>query len=100
MTNYKKVAHFAEGGEVRSPTSHRTRRQVIRMDREYNSKPEMIRRRSENNKARAVMQKAGLDRKGDGRDVGHIKMLDHGGTTSRSNLRMQSVKKNRGWERD
>lgn len=90
MRNYRKP----EG--VRDPSSHRTPAQIRKMDRGYNSTPEMIRRRSEQNKARRML---GL-KKGDPRDAGHVKMLDRGGKTVRSNLEPQSRRKNRGWRRD
>jgi hypothetical protein len=90
MRDYKKP----EG--VRDPSSHRTPAQIRKQVSGYNSTPEMIRRRSANNKARATL---GL-KKGDPRDAGHIKMLDKGGSNSRSNLAIQSRKKNRGWRRD
>ena len=81
---------------VRDPSSHRTPEQIRKMARGYNHRPEIIRRRSEQNKARKML---GL-KKGDPRDAGHIKPLDHGGKTTMSNLRPQSRKENRGWERD
>jgi 5-methylcytosine-specific restriction endonuclease McrA len=84
----------------RDPRSHRTPEQMHRMDRTYNSSPEMIRRRSMNNQARAQLSKEGLVRKGDGMDVDHKRMLDRGGGNSRSNLRVLSQKANRGWERN
>jgi hypothetical protein len=94
--NYKKIQLFAEGGEVRDPSSHRTPTQIRRMDRGYNARPEMVRRRGEQNKARSML---GL-KKGDPRDAGHKKMLDEGGKTTRSNLEPQSQKENRGWRRN
>lgn len=61
--------------------------------KKYNSKPEQIKRRSERNKTRRLMEKAGLVRKGDGKDVDH---KDHNtGNTSRKNLRVQSKSVNR-----
>lgn len=86
--------HKPEG--VRDPSSHRTPAQVRKQVSGYNHKKESIRRRSEQNKGRRML---GLE-KGDPRDAGHIKMLDHGGKTVRSNLEPQSRKKNRGWRRD
>jgi hypothetical protein len=82
---------------VRDPKSHRTPAQIRKMDRGYNSRPEMIRRRGENNKARAMLMKEGKVRKGDGKDVDHKKMLDKGGTNHRSNLRVLPASRNRGW---
>jgi len=96
MSNYKKTQCFAEGGAVRDPSSHRTPGQIQRMDRTYNSQPEMIRRRGEQGKARRLL---GL-KKGDPRDAGHIKPLDKGGKTTKSNVAPQSQKENRGWRRD
>lgn len=84
------------GKGQRDPSSHRTPEQIRHMDRTYNSRPEMIRRRGEQNKGRRIL---GL-KKGDPRDAGHIKPLDHGGKTTKSNLEPQSRKKNRGWRRD
>jgi hypothetical protein len=80
---------------VRDPSSHRTPAQVRKQVAGYNHRPEMIQRRSEQNKARAML---GL-RKGDPRDAGHKKPLDHGGSTTRSNLEPQSRAKNRGWRK-
>ena len=37
----------------------------------YHGKPEQIKRRSERNKSRRMLAKAGLVRKGDGKDVHH-----------------------------
>lgn len=87
---------MAEKGEKRDPSSHRTPGQIKRQVKGYNSTPEMIRRRSEQNKGRRML---GL-KKGDPRDAGHKQMLDKGGKTVRSNLEPQSRKKNRGWARD
>ena len=91
---------MAEGGEKRDPSSHRTPGQIRRKNHTYDAKPEMIQRRSDNNKARALMVKAGKAKKGDGKDVAHKKSLDSGGTTELSNLKVLSQKKNRGWRRD
>ena len=61
----------------------------------YAQKPDVIKKRAERNKARAMLMKEGLVHKGDGKDVDHIKPLKSGGTSAKSNLRMQSVAKNR-----
>lgn len=39
--------------------------------REYNSSPEQKKRRAERNHARAIMERKGAVRKGDGKDVDH-----------------------------
>lgn len=82
---------------LRDPSSHRTPEQIRKMDRGYNSTPEMIRRRSANNQARRSLEKEGLVRKGDGKDVDHKKPLRHGGGNGRSNLRAIPKSRNRGW---
>jgi hypothetical protein len=38
-------------------------------------------------------------KKGDPRDAGHVTPLDKGGRTTKSNLKPQSRKENRGWGR-
>lgn len=80
---------------VRDPSSHRTPAQVRKQVDGYNSRPEMIRRRGEQNKARRML---GL-KVGDPRDAGHKKPLDAGGKTVRSNIEPQSREANRGWRR-
>lgn len=83
----------------RDPSSHRTPGQIRKMDRGYNARPEMKRRRAANNKARAVLEKEGKVRKGDGKDVAHKRALSKGGSNKRSNLTVQTQHKNRGWRR-
>lgn len=90
---------MATGG-VRDPSSHRTPEQIKKMDRGYNSTPEMIKRRSMQNKARAIVAKDLGKHKIAGKDVDHKVMLDKGGSNARNNLRVQSQKQNRGWRRD
>lgn len=48
------------------------------------------------NKARKIMEKAGKVKKGDGKEVDHKKPLRKGGSNAPSNLRVRSVKSNRG----
>ncbi len=59
--------------------------------REYHGKPEHIKERSERNQARKEM---GL-KKGDPREVDHIKPLAKGGSNDKDNLRVVSRKTNR-----
>lgn len=61
--------------------------------REYNSSPEQKKRRAERNASRAVMEKAGKVKKGDGKDVDHRnhKTSDK----SAKNLSVMSKSKNR-----
>lgn len=63
--------------------------------KDFHGKPKQVANRAERVKARRMMEKEGLAKKGDGKDVDHIKPLKSGGTTTRSNLRMASVAKNR-----
>lgn len=63
----------------------------------FHGKPLQKKRRAQRNAARSTMAKAGLVRKGDGKDVDH-KNANKGGNLSnkRSNLRVMSKSKNRG----
>ena len=63
---------------------------------DYQGKPEQIANRAERVKARRIMEKTGAAKKGDGKDVDHIKPLKSGGTSAKSNLRMRSKSANRG----
>lgn len=68
-------------------------------DKAYNARPEQKKNRAERNAARRELEKSGVVHKGDGKDVDHKKMLDNGGTNSRSNLRVVDQKTNRGWRK-
>lgn len=69
-----------------------------RAQAKYNSKPEQIKRRASRNKARRLMVKKGLARKGDGKDVDH--RSGNPLNNSASNLRMRSESANRSLKRD
>lgn len=84
---------MAEGGEKRHPGSHRTPTQVKRM----NDKPGNAKKRALTNAARAKLEKEGLVKKGDGKDVDHKKPLRAGGSNARGNLRVLSASTNRAW---
>lgn len=90
---------MAENGEKRDPSSHRTPGQIKRMNREYDSQPEKIKGRSMRNQARRQLEKEGLVKKGDGKDVDHKKPVRSGGTNARSNLRVLPEGKNRAWRK-
>lgn len=64
----------------------------------YQGKPEQIARRSARNKARRELEKKGLVKKGDGKDVNHRNgnPLDN----RRGNLQVQSKSANRSYPRD
>ena len=68
-------------------------------DKAYNARPKQVKNRMERNQARAELMKEGKVKKGDGKDVDHKKMLDGGGTNAKSNLRVVSETKNRGWRK-
>ncbi len=65
----------------------------------YESQPEQKKKRAMRNKARRIMEREGRVKPGDNRDVDHRHMLKDGGSNARSNLRVVSQKKNRGWRR-
>lgn len=66
----------------------------------YNARPEIIKRRVENNAARREAMAAGKVRKGDGKDVAHKVALDNGGGNSEDNLMVQDAHTNRGWRKE
>lgn len=66
----------------------------------YHGTPEQRKNRAARNAARRQLEKEGVVRKGDGKDVGHAKALSHGGTNHRSNLRVESVSGNRSFARN
>jgi hypothetical protein len=70
------------------------------MDRGYNSQPEIIANRSQQNQARAIMKKKLGGAAIAGKDVGHKKSVISGGSNSAGNLRIETKKHNRGWERN
>lgn len=83
----------------RDPKSHRTPEQIKQHYRDYQGTPEQIRNRAMRNKARAeVKSKVGAAAIA-GKDVDHKRPLIKGGGNSAANLRIQSPKTNRGWER-
>ena len=66
----------------------------------YTSKPEVKKKRAEQNAARREAAKQGLVHKGDGKDVDHKKPLSKGGTNAKSNLRVVSASENRSFSRN
>jgi len=63
----------------------------------YHAKPKQKKRRAQRNSARSKMVKAGKARKGDGKDVDHKDR--NTANNKRSNLRVVSKAKNRGYAR-
>lgn len=58
----------------------------------YTSRPEIIKKRTEQNAARREMAKKGLVHKGDGKDVDHKRPLSRGGSNDSKNLRVVPAK--------
>lgn len=90
---------MAANGEVRDKSSHRTPSQIKKMDNGYNASAEMKKKRAMNNAARKKLEKEGLVKKGDGKDVDHKKPLRHGGGNGRGNLRVLAKAANRAWRK-
>lgn len=67
---------------------------------QYTSKPAVVKKREEQNKARAMLIKDGIVHKGDGKDVDHKRALSKGGSNERSNLRAVPASTNRSFSRN
>lgn len=65
----------------------------------YHSKPEAKKDRAKRNNARRKLEREGVVTKGDGKDVDHKTPLSKGGSTARSNLRVQPASANRSFKR-
>lgn len=74
--------------------------QELRTKAAYNKRPDVQKKRVANNKARREAIREGRASKGDGKDVHHVKPLDKGGSTDKSNTKVVSKKTNRGWRKD
>ena len=66
----------------------------------YQGSDEQKKNRAQRNKARRIMEKEGKVRKGDGKDVGHIKAMSKGGKTTRGNIEVQTKSGNRSFARN
>lgn len=69
-------------------------------ENEYKSRPDQIKKRVARNKARRMLEREGLVKKGDGKTVGHIKALSKGGGNHRGNLRVESASSNYSFARN
>lgn len=69
--------------------------QYTAYDREYQARPEQVKKRVARNAARRELSREGLVRKGDGKDVDHVHQLEHGGGNHRGNMRVVSAGVNR-----
>jgi hypothetical protein len=66
----------------------------------YTSKPSVIKKRVEQNRARREMEQAGKVHKGDGKAVDHKTPLSKGGTGDRRNLRVVPASENNSFSRN
>ena len=65
----------------------------------YQGSPDQIHKRSLRNQARRLMEKKYGKAALAGKDVDHIRMLDHHGTNDPANLRLSTVRDNRDWRK-
>jgi hypothetical protein len=65
----------------------------------YDGTPAVKKKRAQRNKARRMMEREGIVRKGDNKDVDHVTPLSKGGTTTRSNLKAKPASVNRSYKR-
>jgi hypothetical protein len=65
----------------------------------YQGSEEQKKNRAERNAARAALEKKGVVRKGDGKDVDHRRPIVKGGTNAPSNLRAVPASQNRSFAR-
>jgi hypothetical protein len=65
----------------------------------YHASGKQKKNRAARNAARASMVKKGKVKKGDGKDVAHVKAFDKGGSNG-DGLRVESASKNRSFARD
>ena len=64
------------------------------------SKPKNIKKRVLRNKLRRVAIKMGLVKKGDGKELDHIKPISKGGSSKKSNIRVTTKSKNSSFDRN
>jgi hypothetical protein len=65
----------------------------------YHASSEQKKNRAQRNAARAKLMKAGKVKKGDGKDVAHVRAFDKGGSNG-DGLRVESRSANRSFKRD
>lgn len=75
-------------------------RNYAREYQQYDGTEAVKKKRAQRNKARRMLERAGLVHKGDGKDVDHKEPLSKGGTTVRSNLRVKRASANRSFARN
>ena len=79
-------------------TTKATGRNYDKEYKNYQGKPEQIKKRGERVKARRLTEKEGRVKKGDGKDVAHAD--NRTSNNSKSNRKVQSPSKNRSFSRD
>lgn len=65
----------------------------------YHADPQQKKNRAARNAARAKMVRKGKVKKGDGKDVAHVKAFDKGGNNG-TGLKVEAKSKNRSFKRD
>lgn len=65
----------------------------------YQAQPEQVKNRVARNAARRAAMRAGKVKKGDGKDVAHVKAFDKGGT-NKHGVRVEPASTNRSFKRD
>jgi hypothetical protein len=65
----------------------------------YQAQPEQVKNRVARNAARRKMVREGKVKKGDSKDVAHVKAFDKGGSNG-DGVRIESAAKNRSFKRD
>ena len=88
-----------ESEDNSTPYMTNGRRDYRRENIEYNSSEKEKNKRVMRNAARRMFMRMGLVHKGDNKDVGHRVPLSRGGSTVRSNLRVESAHNNRSYRR-
>lgn len=96
-TNTKKRNRMAGKGKNKRPKSNLKTGRDYTYDKDYQKSKKQIKNRTDRNKARKAAITDGKVKLGDRtRDVDHKKPLSKGGSNSKRNHRVISVKKNRG----
>lgn len=70
-------------------------KEASKKKRAFNATEKQKKFRAARNKARRKAVREGRAKKGDGKDIGHIKALSQGGSRSTKNTRVQNRNKNR-----
>lgn len=84
----------------KDPKTGKMVRDTKRENELYNSKPEQRANRSKRTMARNEAIKDGRVKRGDGKDLDHIKPLSRGGSNAKSNTRVVSARSNRSFARN